>query len=162
MELFQNVFPKYLQKAQDTDIYAYVNAQLNVYEYLYKIDPSFVIKIEYGMPIDASINSDVDFRPLLNQLLEAKRQIIIDAINKPHSIPSQEEVISSMVPIIKQLNMKYGDENITLFYEGKYNLLPVNTASSIIIDFYKLLLNSGPQSAGVVIRYIANQSLSSK
>lgn len=159
--LFQTVFPKYLQKARDSDIYTYLSAQLNVYEYLYKIDPSLVVKLEYGIPIDTNKISN-DFIPLMNQLLESKRQIIVGATHDPQNIPNQDEVTSYLVPIIKQLNVIYGDDKIISFYEGKYDSLPVNTAASIIIDFNKLLLTSGPKATGIVVRYTTNQALSDK
>lgn len=161
-ELISKVFSKYLSLAPDEQIYRYIHAQISLYEYLYKINPSMIVSLELGIFKNYPELNNSKIQSYVKNVLEKKKEVIKSAINNPTRIPTENEALIYLIPIIKKLIGEYGEANISSFLNGNYDALSDKELAAIIINLYKQIYLSGKKSSGVITRYIGHIEYSTK
>ena len=159
-ELTNEVFYQHLQTAPDDPIFLYLKSILELYRYLYAIDPRAVVKLENGdesIPVDLhSFWEDKAFQALLNQVLESKQKIIEGSLETPHEIPTEEITTPILNNILDELVGKYGKDVVRFVFTPSSVQIPPKLAAAVIIDFYSIIKEEGKEKAGIVMRHIAN------
>lgn len=159
-ELTNRIFYQHLQTAPDENILQYLKSTLDLYRYLYVIDPRAVVKLENGdesIPVDLqSFWEDKSFQSLLNQVLQAKQKIIEGSITNPASLPTQEMTTPILNSVLDELIGKFGKDVVRSVFTPTSVKIPPKLAAAVIIDFYAAIVASGPEKAGIVMRHIAD------
>lgn len=159
-ELTNRIFYQHLQTAPDANILQYLKSTLDLYRYLYVIDPRAVVKLENGdesIPVDLqSFWEDKSFQSLLNQVLQAKQKIIEGSITNPAPLPTQEMTTPILNSVLDELIGKFGKDVVRSVFTPTSVKIPPKLAAAVIIDFYAAIVASGPEKAGIVMRHIAD------
>jgi len=155
-ELISKVFPKYLVKASDENIYNYLSDLVKTYRDLYEINPKIIIALESGGNFSSELSVPQE---KLVQLMDIKLLLIQNSFKDGESFPSQDVAMAALKPVLADLVKKYGVNTLTLFLQGKINTLSSSDSASFLIDFYQGILNSGVASSGIIIRYLTSSAI---
>ncbi|MFI4938190.1 MAG: hypothetical protein ACHQJ6_06755 [Candidatus Berkiellales bacterium] len=164
--LLNQIFYQHLQNAPDEAIFIYLKATLDLYRYLYSVDPRAVVKLENGdssIPVNLTLLwQDQTFKVLLNHLLEAKGLVIQAAIKNPVNPPQAEQAIKLLDGILDSLSTKFGAPMVRMVFIPSEVRLPAVMVAPLLLDFYVNLITAGKENAGIIMRYIAANKEKSK
>jgi len=114
-----------------------------------------VVKIESGEIINPDILKESQISFQANKLLEAKKTIISNSNTNEYKIISNNEWMDYLKPIINDLDVMYGENNLNDLLNGNYKNLQNKGGADLIITFYKKILDTGQTTAGEIMRYMA-------
>lgn len=158
------ILNKYLGTASDDAIYNYLRADVNVYEALYKIDPAIILKLEEKTHPDSyEINglNRID-QQLFNNLLESSNQIVISAVTDPQAPSDSSDAADRENKVVTTLSKKYGQETVSSIFSNSGNSsLNPKVAAGVVIDVYKILLASGKENVGIIMRALYGNTTNS-
>lgn len=159
-ELVNAIFFQHLKSAPDDAINQYLKATIELYHYLYTQDPRAVIKLEKGdetVPFDFNtLMEDKTFQVLLNNLLEAKKEVIEASIKSPVAVPTEEISAPLLQKVLNELASKYGENIVKLMYIPPQANVPPGVIAQLFIHFYTGIVGAGKENAGLMMRHIAS------
>ncbi len=156
------VFINDLKNAPDDAIYEYVLQVKQFYDILSQHDPKLVIRMEKA---DVSIikdlptlSKDPDFKLALDKMVDAKKNVIAQAIKNPSAPPPESTVRPIFNSLMIKLNDKYGAQVVNDTFSFTKSDVPAEIESKVIIDFYREIVNMNKSNVGALMRYIASIS----
>lgn len=154
--LVNQVFYPSLQKASSLAVMTYVGALVQLYHYLSLRHPEVVLGLEYGRPIGRNnLENDPHYQQLLMLLLEAKKQVIVEAVKAPLRTPSVEEGAPLLQALLETLSQKWGENVVRAFFSPGQTGLPDQVLASVAVAFYAHIGASGEEKAAIMMRHLA-------
>lgn len=162
-ELMNHIFYQHLQDAPDEAIFLYLKATVDLYRYLYTVDPRAVVKFENNdSPINVDLNAlwqDKTFQVLLNHVLETKELVIEGSLNNPVTKNNENKPGANLEGVVDDLVRKFGGSVVRMVFSTVQASLPAEIAVPVIMDFYAAILSSGKENAGHIMRQIAKEKI---
>ncbi|MGE3318406.1 MAG: hypothetical protein AB7I18_03830 [Candidatus Berkiella sp.] len=158
-QLMDRIFYQHLQAAPNELVMQYLGAILELYRFLYNKDPRAVLRMEYGQASAEDLNAvwnDVQFKRLLEQLLDVKKKIIASESTKPLSKIAETEAASVFQSHLQEMEQQYGAQMVREIFNRKQGAYPPNIMAPVLMDFYARMGAKGPEKAGIMMRYIAS------
>ncbi|MDX1836998.1 hypothetical protein [Legionella taurinensis] len=156
---------KYAVYSSNKALYNQIKGTLVFYQYLFKINPKLVLISEFP----ERFANEPEMKELvtasqryINQLLKAKEDIIVSAINHPAPALSRHEILEAQTllgELFDTLAAEYGGNTVDLTFQNPQSAsLDKIKGAEIIIKFYQGLMKRGERETGLVLRYIASAS----
>lgn len=158
-ELINSVFYSHLEKAPNDYIELYLKSTIALYQYLNGLSPQTILRLENmanGEDDLKKVWEDKQFRNLLGHLLNTKRYIIESSVKTPMPVPTPEQANPIISKIIQDLEQQFTQPTVRAVLGNQGKDVPANMSANVIIQFYNLILSSGKENAGIVIRYMAH------
>lgn len=158
-ELINAVFYQHLEKAPDDYIELYLKSTIALYQYLNGLSPNTILKLENIEVADPNLTKvweDKQFRNHLGHLLDTKRHIIESSARLPAKVPTEEQAKPLISKVIKDLEVQFTPETVRAVFANQGKDVDPKVAANVIIQFYNLILSSGKENAGIMLRYMAH------
>lgn len=150
--------------ASDKSLYEIITLTTGYYKQLYAIDPTLILFAEFPDKFTNVITMEQIEKisqKSLDKLNEARKNILMSAVENPHPKLSTEDVMQAnhlVSAIFDSLVEKYGEQTVIQTFEHPDSpSLDKKIAATIIMDYYEKLQAQGEKNAALVLRYLATQ-----
>jgi hypothetical protein len=161
-----SLFVKAVPTASNESIYKYYKTELELYTVLYRVNPWFVLYMEFSnqfarAPKPRLILSIAD-ASLIKKYVEDKEAVVISSIQNPQPLISalqKSDAAKVLSDIMVQIGEEYGKDTFanTLKDPDNTGLDPVQSGA-MVIGFYKKIVSLGADYTGLIFKYLDNQS----